>query len=92
MRNGYEEQIPLSEDYVPESTYPADVCVLRYAIERHARTRPQDIFAVFEGGERWTFAQLWNKSPALPVICTNSASASTTMSSWCCRPARWRSG
>jgi acyl-coenzyme A synthetase/AMP-(fatty) acid ligase len=26
-------------------------------LERNARTRPDDIFAVFEGGERWTFAQ-----------------------------------
>jgi crotonobetaine/carnitine-CoA ligase len=29
----------------------------RYALERNARIRPDDIFAVFEGGERWTFAQ-----------------------------------
>jgi crotonobetaine/carnitine-CoA ligase len=57
MRNGHEDQIPLSADYVPGSTYPADVCVLRYALERHARDRPDAIFAAFEGGERWTFAQ-----------------------------------
>src|SRR5215472_16675713 len=56
MRNGH-DQIPLSADYVPGSTYPADVCVLRYALERHARTKPDEIFAAFEGGERWTFAQ-----------------------------------
>jgi crotonobetaine/carnitine-CoA ligase len=30
---------------------------LRHALERHARTRPNEIFATFEGGERWTFAQ-----------------------------------
>ena len=42
---------------MPGGTYPADVCVLRYALERHARTKPDEIFAVFEGGERWTFAQ-----------------------------------
>ena len=57
MRNGHEDPIPLSADYVPGGTYPADVCVLRYALERHARTRPNEIFAAFEGGERWTFAQ-----------------------------------
>jgi carnitine-CoA ligase len=57
MRNGHEDQIPLSADYVPGSTYPADVCVLRYALERHARTKPDEIFAAFEGGECWTFAQ-----------------------------------
>jgi crotonobetaine/carnitine-CoA ligase len=57
MRNGHDDPIPLSADYVPGSTYPADVCVLRNALERHARTKPDEIFAAFEGGERWTFAQ-----------------------------------
>ena len=57
MRDGHDEPIPLSADYVPGSTYPADVCVLRYALERHAKARPDEIFAVFEGGERWTFAE-----------------------------------
>ena len=57
MRNGQETPAPLSKDYVPGGTYPADVCVLRYALERHARIRPNDTFAVFESGERWTFAQ-----------------------------------
>jgi crotonobetaine/carnitine-CoA ligase len=57
MRNGSEDRIPLSSAYVPSGTYPAEICVLRYALERHARTKPDDIFAVFEGGERWTFAQ-----------------------------------
>ena len=57
MRNGHDDPIPLSADYTPGGTYPADVCVLRYALERHARTRPNEIFAAFEGGERWTFAQ-----------------------------------
>lgn len=51
-----DQPIPLSADYVPGSTYPADICVLRYALERHARTKPDAIFAAFEGGERWTFA------------------------------------
>src|ERR1700761_933997 len=57
MRDGHDEPIPLSADYVPGSTYPAEVCVLRYALERHAKTKPDDIFAAFEGGERWTFAE-----------------------------------
>ncbi len=56
MGNESSDQIPLSADYVPGKTYPADVCVLRYALERHARTKPDEIFAAFEGGERWTFA------------------------------------
>src|ERR1700761_1543904 len=57
MRDGHDEPIPLSADYVPDSTYPAEICVLRYALERHAREKPGAIFAAFEGGERWTFAQ-----------------------------------
>jgi len=51
------DKLPLSAAYVAEGTYPADVCVLRYALERNARTRPDAIFAAFEGGERWSFAQ-----------------------------------
>ena len=58
MRNGHEKHVPMSADYVPGGTYPAEICVLRYALERHARTKPDEIFAAFEGGERWTFAQL----------------------------------
>ena len=48
---------PLSAAYVAQGTYPADICVLRYALERNARAKPEDVFAAFEGGERWTFAQ-----------------------------------
>jgi crotonobetaine/carnitine-CoA ligase len=51
------DKVPLSAAYVAEGTYPADICVLRYALERNARARPDAIFAAFEGGERWTFAQ-----------------------------------
>jgi len=51
------DKVPLSAAYVAEGTYPADVCVLRYALERNVRTKPDQIFAAFEGGERWTFAQ-----------------------------------
>src|SRR5260370_19767087 len=51
------DKLPLSAAYVAEGTYPADVCVLRYALERNARAKPDAIFAAFEGGERWTFAQ-----------------------------------
>jgi crotonobetaine/carnitine-CoA ligase len=52
-----EEKAQLSAAYVAEGTYPAEICVLRYALERNARDRPDQIFAAFEGGERWTFAQ-----------------------------------
>ena len=49
--------MPLSAHYVAGSTYPAEICVLRYALQRNARVKPDQIFAAFEGGERWTFAQ-----------------------------------
>jgi hypothetical protein len=51
------DKVPLSAYYVPEGTYPAEICVLRYALERNARTKPDEIFAAFESGERWTFLQ-----------------------------------
>jgi len=57
MRNGRDDHMSLSSDYLAGGTYPAEICVLRYALERHARTKPDEIFAAFEGGERWTFAQ-----------------------------------
>jgi carnitine-CoA ligase len=50
-------QVPLSAAYVAEGTYPAEICVLRYALQRNARERPDEVFAAFEGGERWSFAQ-----------------------------------
>src|SRR5512136_2837647 len=51
------DQAPLSAAYMAESTYPAEICVLRYALERNARAKPDEVFAAFEGGELWTFAQ-----------------------------------
>ncbi|HEY3795750.1 MAG TPA: AMP-binding protein [Bradyrhizobium sp.] len=55
----------MSADYVPGGTYPADVCILRYALERHAKSKPDQIFAAFEGGERWTFAQTLERVASL---------------------------
>jgi len=51
------DKVPLSPAYLAEGTYSADICVLRYALERNARAKPDAIFAAFEGGERWTFVQ-----------------------------------
>ena len=31
-----------------------EICVLRYALERHAATKTDAVYAVFDGGERWT--------------------------------------
>lgn len=41
----------------PGGVYPRDLCVLRYALERHAAERPQDVYAVFDDGDQWTFSQ-----------------------------------
>jgi len=40
----------------PGQVLPAETCVLRYALERHAATRGGDFYAVFEDGSRWSFA------------------------------------
>jgi crotonobetaine/carnitine-CoA ligase len=40
-----------------DDVLPADVCVLRAALERQAADQPEAIYAVFETGERWTFAE-----------------------------------
>ncbi|OYV33903.1 MAG: ATP-dependent acyl-CoA ligase [Rhodospirillales bacterium 20-64-7] len=44
---------------VPDANdvFPANVCVLRYALERHADIKGGETFAVFEGGESWTFTR-----------------------------------
>jgi crotonobetaine/carnitine-CoA ligase len=34
----------------------ADICVSRYVLERHAREKPEQVFAVFETGGSWTYA------------------------------------
>jgi crotonobetaine/carnitine-CoA ligase len=36
----------------------ADECVLKPLLERRARETPDKVFAVFDGGERWTYAEL----------------------------------
>src|SRR5262245_59417316 len=37
---------------------PAQRCVLRYALERWAGELPEKVFAVFCGGEEWTYRAL----------------------------------
>jgi len=37
---------------------PADVCVLRDVLERHARERAERTAVVFPGGESWSYAEL----------------------------------
>ena len=39
---------------------PVDQVVQRDALERQARERPDKVFAVFEDGTRWTYAQTWD--------------------------------
>src|SRR5438128_1454145 len=35
-----DDKVPLSASYLAEGTYPADICVLRYALERNAHNKP----------------------------------------------------
>lgn len=37
---------------------PADECVLRYMLEKHARLRPEHDAVAFESGDTWSFAEL----------------------------------
>ncbi|MEJ5988439.1 AMP-binding protein [Ramlibacter sp. PS3R-8] len=40
---------------------PRDECVLRDLLDRHARERPDAVFAVFRDGRRWTYRELHAK-------------------------------
>jgi carnitine-CoA ligase len=42
---------------VPRTLPAPDICVSRYVLERHAREKPDQIFAVFETGGAWTYAE-----------------------------------
>lgn len=37
---------------------PPEQCVLRYALDRQVATQPDKVFAIFDGDEKWTFADL----------------------------------
>jgi crotonobetaine/carnitine-CoA ligase len=42
---------------VARSIPTPEKCVSRYVLERHARDKPDEIFAVFEGGGAWSYAE-----------------------------------
>ncbi len=44
---------------------PTEVCVLRYALERHAREKPEAVYAAFEDGSRWSYAETLERVRAL---------------------------
>jgi carnitine-CoA ligase len=45
------------------TTLPApDTCVSRYVLERHAREKPDQIFAVFETGGSWTYGETLSRT------------------------------
>jgi crotonobetaine/carnitine-CoA ligase len=48
----------------PDNVAAAEACVVRYALEAHAASRPGDIYAAFESGERWTFAETLDRVKA----------------------------
>jgi len=37
--------------------YPREICVARCALERHVQERPEQIYAVFEDGQQWSFRE-----------------------------------
>ena len=80
--NGHEETNPaVGRLCAPSGTYPADVCVLRYALERHARepsrTRSSRPSRAASAGP---LRKRCSRSKASLAIYTSSASASMTMS------------
>lgn len=44
---------------------PREKCVLRYALERWAAERPGQVYAVFEDGREWTFAEVLERTRRL---------------------------
>ena len=54
LKRGVFATVITSTAYVAGGAYPADICVLRYALERNARAKPNDVFAAFEGGEHFS--------------------------------------
>jgi crotonobetaine/carnitine-CoA ligase len=44
---------------------PREVCVVRYLIDRWAAERPDQIYAIFDGGRTWTFRELRERVVAL---------------------------
>ena len=86
------EKASLSATYVAEGTYPSDICVLRYALERNARDKPDDVFAAFEGGERWTFAQTLQQVESFAGNLHELGVRQGDTLSWYCRHLLWRCG
>jgi len=41
---------------VPRAQPAPEICVSRYVLERHARDKPDAVFAMFEGGGAWSYA------------------------------------
>ncbi|WP_342642827.1 AMP-binding protein [Rhodoligotrophos ferricapiens] len=51
----------MTSDILPacadQGVIPAEICVLRHALERHAALKGDETFAVFEDRSRWSFAE-----------------------------------
>jgi crotonobetaine/carnitine-CoA ligase len=48
------------------NTIPScDICVLRYVLEHWAKTKPDQIFCIFEDDEIWTYAQTHKRAQSL---------------------------
>jgi crotonobetaine/carnitine-CoA ligase len=47
-----------SEGLGPKGVLPREICVLRYALDRHAIERGDAMYAVFQDGTEWSFREL----------------------------------
>lgn len=51
----------MPDGVVANDVLPAETCVVRYALERRAATKGNKVYAVFQDGERWTYADTLGK-------------------------------
>ena len=52
----------MKEELTSDPRIPSrEACVTRYLVDRWAREKPEQEFAVFEDGETWTYSELKSK-------------------------------
>ncbi|MBG9390450.1 AMP-binding protein [Caenimonas aquaedulcis] len=60
---------------LPSARPTEEDTVVRHLIDRHARDRPDEVFALFEDGSHWTFAQLKSQVVAAAALLANEGVA-----------------
>jgi carnitine-CoA ligase len=56
---------PIETGHADPHVLPREQCVLRYALERWARERPDQVYAVFEDGREWSLAEVLERTQRL---------------------------